>query len=311
MRHPPRRIASGGIGRRRILLAAPAGLLALVEDPIGRDLIAPVADELGDLRAWAGAVGGDLQYAVTSPSRARLGRAVRHVLGGAAGAVSLSVLDRRTGARWHHQGDRPFPLASTSKVLVVAAAMIRARSLGRGLSAAQRSQARLAITVSDNAAADALYAFGGRHAGVADLAAALGMDATAAAAPVPHWGRTGSTTDDLVTMMRALARGATPLAASDNASLLALMGAVVDGQRWGVGTVRTGTVRVRVKNGWMALDPTPGHPWQVNSVGDVRGGGRDYVLAIGQRAHASQEEGFELASRIGRTIFAALDEPMR
>lgn len=311
MRPRPSRISTQVVGRRGVLLALPAALAPLLADGIGGAFQAPFVDAATNLRARAGAIGGDLQYATRTGSKEQFGRAVLAEVDDADEVVSVSVLDRRTGARWHHRGETPFPLASSAKVLVVAAAMVRARARGDGLSAAQRAQAEAAITKSDNAAADALFAFGGRHEGLVDVAAALGMGATVTAARDSHWGATRSTTDDQVTMMRAFALGSGPLYPDDNAALLRLMGEVVDGQRWGVGTVGGGTVRVRVKNGWMTLDATPGRPWQVNSVGDVRGGGRDYVLALAQRAQETQYEGFERASRIGRTVYAALAEPLR
>lgn len=144
---------------------------------------------------------------------------------------------------------------------------------------------------------------------MARLARSLGL--VHPTTPADHWSRTLGTTDELVTLLHALVSGRAPLVDDDSQTILAFMGAVVDGQRWGVGTVGSETVRVRVKNGWMTLDATPGRPWQVNSVGDVVGGGRDYVLAIAQQAQQTQFEGFELASRIGRAVYGALREPLR
>jgi hypothetical protein len=309
MRPSVHRVTARPIARRRLLLAAPAALLPLVRPATGQDLTGPLGQAAADLRARAGAMAGDLQYAVDTPSRERFGRAVLQALGDGADLVAVSVLDRRTGARWHHRGDVPVPLASTAKILVVAAAMMRAREQGRDLTGPEREHARLAITESDNEVTDALYLASGGHAAVARLARRLGL--ASAVTPVDHWSRTLGTTDELVTLLRSLALGSGPLVPDDTATLLAHMGSVTDGQRWGVGTVESRTVLVRVKNGWMTLDPTPGRPWQVNSVGDVRGDGRDYVLAIAQQAQRTQFEGFELASRIGRAVYAALQEPMR
>jgi hypothetical protein len=58
-----------------------------------------------------------------------------------------------------------------------------------------------------------------------------------------------------------------------------------------------------MKNGWMAVD----NPWVINSVGDVRGAGRDYCLAIMQRAQPDQRSGMDRASAVGRAVFKALD----
>lgn len=309
MRLSVHRVAARPIDRRRLLLAAPAVLLPLARPTAGSEVLGSFARSAAQLRARAGVLAGDLQHSVTSPSRERFGRAVLDTLGEAADIVAVSVLDRRTGARWHHRGDVPVPLASTAKILVVAAAMARVRDLGRGLTGQEHEHARLAITESDNEVTDALYVQAGGHDAVARLARRIGL--ASPVTPVEHWSQTRATADELVVLLRSLTSGRAPLVPDDTATLLGHMGAVMDGQRWGVGTVGSRRVRVRVKNGWMTLDPTPKRPWQVNSVGDVRGGGRDYVLAIAQQAQRTQFEGFELASRIGRAAYAALREPMR
>lgn len=309
MRPRVHRVVTRPIARRRLLLGAPAALLPLVQPDSAARVLGPVAESATELRARAGAVAADLQYAVTSPSRERFGGAVLDALGDDREVVAVSVLDRRTGARWHHRGEVPVPMASTAKVLVVAAAMRHARDRGRALTQRERGDARMAITESENEVTDVLYRQSGGHESVARLARRLGL--AHATTGVDHWSRTLTTTDELVTLVHSLASGRAPLVPDDTETLLALMGAVVDGQRWGVGTVGSRTVRVRVKNGWMTLDATPDRPWQVNSVGDVRGDGRDYALAIAQQAQQTQFEGFELASRIGRVAYAALREPMR
>jgi hypothetical protein len=309
MRSSVHRVAARPIARRRLLLVAPALLLPLARPASGPQVLGSFAQSAAELRARAGVLAGDLQHAVTSPSRERLGRAVLDTLGEAADVVAVSVLDRRTGARGHHRGDVPVPRASTAKILVVAAAMAHARDLGRGLTRQEHEHARLAITESDNEVTDALYLQAGGHDAVARIARRIGL--ACPLTPVEHWSRTRGTADELVVLLRSLTSARTPLVPDDTATLLAHLGDVMDGQRWGVGTVASRSVRVRVKNGWMTLDPTPKRPWQVNSVGDVRGGGRDYVLAIAQQAQRTQFEGFELASRIGRAVHAALREPMR
>jgi hypothetical protein len=185
--------------------------------------------------------------------------------------------------------------------------MRKAREEERRLSARQREQARLAITQSDNASADALYAFAGGHSAIAELARDLGMAATAAAKPVTHWGLTLTTPNDLVRLMQRLTSGSPVTHPDDDAAVLALMTQVVDGQRWGAGTVRSDAVDVHVKNGWMAV----GDPWVINSVGDVRGAGRDYAVALMQTRQPDQDSGIRRASRIGRAVFGALEAPLR
>jgi beta-lactamase class A len=294
------RLGQREIGRRGLLLAAPAGLFALAAGSLGADLLTPVGAAGSDLFEAA----GDLGHEVLAPGRAR--RALQEALTpivGRSGVIGVSVFDRRTGARWAYRADALAPTGSVAKVLVVGAALRKARGQGTALTVAQKEQARLAITQSDNTSASALYEYIGGHAAVADLAADLGMTATAKARVADDWGTTLTTPGDLVTMMSRLVQGTEALHAGDRAYLLDLMGKVVSPQRWGVGSVWSATVKVRMKNGWMAVD----NPWVINSVGDVRGAGRDYCLAIMQRAQPTQRAGMDRASAIGRAVFKALD----
>jgi hypothetical protein len=287
------------VGRRGLLLAAPVGLLALATGDLGSSLLAPVGRAgsavYDDARGMAESVLGPARV------RSALDAALLPIVGRSS-VIGVSVLDRRTGTSWNYRGDSLVQTGSVSKVLVVAAALRKARAAGTSLSSRQLEQVRLAITRSDNASADALYAYIGGHQAVARLAADLDMSATASADKVPHWGNTLTTANDLVILMTALAGGTPVLDAKDRAVILQRMAEVVEGQRWGVGTVGTSNVKVRVKNGWMRVD----NPWVINSVGDVLGGGRDYVLAMLQRAQPDEETGMTRASRIGRAVFTAL-----
>lgn len=295
--------------RRDVVLAAPALLLLAAPGALGEAFTGPVGAVAREL--WAGLLAVRWPVEPTSePSTAtgrRLTAAVLDELGDAAPVSSLVLLDRRNGRRWRHRGAVDAPMASIAKVLVVAQALRAAPNTGRPVAGWLREQATLAITQSDNDAGDALYRQIGGHVGVAAIARDLRMTATAVGPAATHWGTTRTCAEDLVTMMATLvdppADSAGVIAAQDRAFLLDLMGHVVDGQRWGVGTVRSAAVRVRIKNGWMSVD----HPWVISSVGDVRGRGRDYVLAIVQRAQPEEETGMTRASRLGRLVFDVLE----
>lgn len=296
--------------RRSMLLLVPAGLVTATTASLASRLATPVAtasqaafDEAGRIARRAFPTPNEDEG---TASRQALSRAVTAAMGGRSDVIGVSVLDRRTSAWWHYRGDALVRTGSVAKTLVVAAALRKARAQGGALTARQRDQARLAITRSDNASADALYGWIGRHAGVAALASDLGMADTAGAKAAGHWGHTLTSPNDLVRMMTAFTSGNRATHPDDDAYLLELMSAVVDGQRWGVGTVGSGSVDVHVKNGWMLVD----NPWVINSVGDVVGAGRDYELALMQRAQPDQDSGIRRASRIGRAVFDALKEPL-
>ena len=296
---------------RRGLLLLPTAVLALGSGSVGEALSGGIGTAARRAFDTAGLLARSVVPAasarVDTPSRAALSRAVLGVLGGRSPVVGVSVLDRRTGAWWHYRGDALARTGSVSKVFIVAAALRKARASDSTLTPERREQARMAITRSDNASADALYAWIGGHPAIADLAAQLGLAATARARPADHWGLTLTTPNDLVRFMERLHAGNPVTHPDDDAALLDLMAQVIDGQRWGVGTVRTATVDIHVKNGWMRVDD----PWVINSVGDARGAGRDYAMALMQRAQPEQDSGIARASRIGRAVFAALETPLR
>lgn len=304
-------MADPALSRRSALLLLPAGLLALATATVAERVTGEVGAAARRAFDTAGSLARSLvptpSARVDTAGRARLSRAVVAAMGGRSTVIGVSVLDRRTGVWWHYRGDETVRSGSVSKVLIVAAALRKARAEQGRLTTAQREQARLAITRSDNASADALYTWIGGHAAVAELALALGMVTTAAAPSVEQWGLTRTTPNDLVRLMERLSSGSPATHPDDDAVLLSLMAQVVDGQRWGVGTVRTAAVDVHVKNGWMRVDD----PWVINSVGDVRGGGRDYAMALMQRAQPDQDSGIARASRIGRAVFGALEAPLR
>jgi hypothetical protein len=226
-------------------------------------------------------------------------------MGGRSQVISVSVLDRRNGARWNYRGGALQRTGSVAKAFIVTAALRKARLAGTTLTATQLEQARLAITKSDNASATALYNWIGGHQGVVSITRAVGLTTTANAPASTTWGTTLTSPNDLVAFMQALHLGHPALHADDRAVVLGLMGKVVSLQRWGVGSVPSGN-RVRNKNGWMAV----GNPWVINSFGDVRGNGRDYALALMQTRQPDQSSGIARAERIGRAVYDALERPL-
>lgn len=308
---PDRDLGQHEVGRRGLVLALPAVLMTVAAGSVADSFLSPIGRAGSRLYDRAGRVVGDLiasseSTAGTTPGLRALERAVIGAIGGRSTLVGVSVLDRRTGVSWHYRGGALIRTGSVAKVHVATHALRLVRAQGRWLTVNEQDRMRLAITQSDNASADALYAFIGGHAGVATLAADLGLAETAAAERVDHWGLTLTTPNDLVRLMRALTEGHPALHRDDRAYLLTLMAQVVDGQRWGVGAVKDDDVRVRLKNGWMLVDS----PWVINSFGDVRGDGRDYALAIMQRAQPDERTGVVRASRIARAVFAALGDPL-
>ncbi|MGD0923641.1 MAG: serine hydrolase [Streptosporangiaceae bacterium] len=156
------------------------------------------------------------------------------------------------------------------------------------------------ITMSDNVAATSLFYFSGGCTTLTLFNTLIPTRHTVVACETPTyygWGNTTTTAKDQVAIVRTLAYRNATLARDAREYGLHLMESVEPTQRWGITCGPWGTkcaapdyatpdpdVTVALKNGWKYL-PTCAKqddscPWQVNSIGWVRGKGRNYVLAV-------------------------------
>jgi hypothetical protein len=156
------------------------------------------------------------------------------------------------------------------------------------------------ITMSDNVAATSLFYFSGGCTTLTLFNTLIPTRHTQVGCETPTyygWGNTTTTAADQVAIVRKLAYRNRTLAPDARAYGLHLMESVEPTQRWGITCGPWGTtcaapdyatpdpaVTVALKNGWKFL-PTCAKqddscPWQVNSIGWVKGKGRDYALAV-------------------------------
>ena len=156
------------------------------------------------------------------------------------------------------------------------------------------------ITLSDNVAATSLFYFSGGCTTLTLFNTLIPTRHTRVGCETPTyygWGNTTTTAADQVAIVRTLAYRNATLGRDAREYGLHLMESVEPTQRWGITCGPWGTqcaapdyappdpdVTVALKNGWKFL-PTCAKqddscPWQVNSIGWVRGKGRNYVLAV-------------------------------
>jgi Beta-lactamase enzyme family len=156
------------------------------------------------------------------------------------------------------------------------------------------------ITMSDNVAATSLFYFSGGCTTLTLFNTLIPVRHTRVGCETPTyygWGNTTTTAADQVAIVRTLAYPNRTLKPDAREYGLHLMESVEPAQRWGITCGPWGTtcaapdyatpdpaVTVALKNGWKYV-PTCAQqddscPWQVNSIGWVRGRGRDYVLAV-------------------------------
>jgi hypothetical protein len=228
-------------------------------------------------------------------------------LNGREGVVQLALFDEKTGITYHlSNGDSTQYTASIVKVDILARWLHhlqkRKVAIPGGIHYSIRYLMQRMIENSDNAAATALFHFGGGCRALTRFNRLIPLDDTDVGCESDSyygWGNTKTTAADQVKLLKVIAYGTPRRVLGDDARDFAhqLMTSVEPDQRFGVSCGPWGTscappnyaqpvpgVDVALKNGWKTLptctDPIPQCPWQVNSTGWVQGKGRDYVLTV-------------------------------
>lgn len=227
-------------------------------------------------------------------------------LEGRQGVVQVALFDNDTGGSYG---------LSTGEAKQYTASIVKVDILARWLRKLQRRGAipgdvryslrylmQNMIEHSDNVAATSLFFFGGGCEALTRFNKLIPLKDTKVACESPTyygWGNTTTTAADQVDLIKVLAYDRPRRVLRDDARSygLELMQSIEPDQRWGVTCGPWGKscdppdhaqpvpgVTVALKNGWKTLPtcslPIPQCPWQVNSVGWVKGQGRDYVLAV-------------------------------
>jgi beta-lactamase class A len=234
---------------------------------------------------------------------AALTRAVRTYMARRPGRAGVMVTDLRTGLSYGAwQGDR-FVTASVIKVDILTALLLRRQREDRGLSVTERDRATEMIKVSDNDAADALYAEVGNGPGLRGLNRELGLRQTR---PWPSvWGTSRTSAADQVRLMRALTDPESPLSASNRRYVLDLMYGVIGEQRWGISAAARPGERVAIKNGWVPLEHH-GHGWAINTMGRITGRHHDFLIAVCSQSHPTMGTGVDTVEHLANLVVTAM-----
>jgi hypothetical protein len=238
------------------------------------------------------------------------GAAAESYLPGRAGTVLAAVYDLRTGRTWHLGQGPPQAEASVVKLDVLETLLAeRAQGDGTGLSASERTLAEQMIEDSDNDAATSLWYAVGGAARIRSFNARAGLTQTAPSSCVvcpgfawPGWGLTTTTPDDQIALLRQLVTPSSVLPRAAREYALSLMQDVTPAQRWGVSGGVPARVTVARKNGWLPLHGTDSD-WQINSVGWISGGGRNYLMAVLSTGNPSEQYGIDTIDELAATVW--------
>jgi beta-lactamase class A len=221
----------------------------------------------------------------------------------------VAVYDLATGREWSLGGGAAQHEASIVKVDILETLLSQRPD---GLTANDQTLAREMIEDSDNDAATSLWDYVGGAAGIGAYNSQAGLTQTTPSAcvvcpsfPWPGWGLTTTTPADQITLLRRLVEPGGPLTSAERKYALSLMKNVTADQAWGVSGGVPAGVTVALKNGWLPLDGA-NTDWQINSIGWVSGGGRDYLLAMLSTGNPDEQYGIDTLNSVGSMVWSAM-----
>jgi beta-lactamase class A len=226
--------------------------------------------------------------------------AIQPYLASRRGLTSVAVYDRTTGETFSQNAGTHFVTASIVKVAVLGTLLRQAQKAGRSLTATELSLASRMIRLSDNNATTALWNKVGKGPGVAAFLSLVGMPSTTPG-PGGFWGLTSTNTPDQLRLVKTIAYPNEVLTEANRQYAEALMVAVTPSQKWGVSAGVPASARVALKNGWL---PRTGG-WVINSIGHVRGGTRDYVIATLSSGKPSMANGIATLQHLSRMVWVS------
>jgi len=166
------------------------------------------------------------------------------------------------------------------------------------------------IEVSDNDAATSLWLAGGNDRGAEAFAQRLGLVASGPSHcrscpyyPFPGWGIFPTNAADQMVVLQNVTEPSRVVSAENQKLILSLMRHVSPWQNWGVGTVPGHAPAIAVKNGWY---PEVSTQWQINSMGWVQGGGRDYLAVIMTSENPTRQYGIATVNALSSVLWNML-----
>lgn len=256
--------------------------------------------------AAPGASTGEHPPAAAAPdAQARLDAAIGALVASRpAGSVSVAALDTTTGRRLGWDASSSMTTASVFKTLLLEGYLLHDQDLGRPPGDGETEALAAMIENSDNNAADQVYAALGGHTGVASALRRLGLSGTILG-PADQWGLSTTTATDQLVALTDLVAAQSPLSTASRAYALGLMSDVESDQRWGVSAAADRGTDLANKNGWLNLDTDDGR-WVAGSIGVLRVGGHQVLLAVLTQHDTDLTDGIDLTQAVSRAVAAVL-----
>ncbi|MCL6443067.1 MAG: class A beta-lactamase-related serine hydrolase [Alicyclobacillus sp.] len=254
-------------------------------------------DQAGGTVATSSAVKSspsDAQVRTASKRRnAAMDAAIRRYLATRQDQVGIAVLNDADGSLYTYNGELTFRTASTIKVAILVNALHRhlLRTKLKPLAVAMMEE-------SDNDAATDLWHIVGDD-NLNQMFKVLGMTHSEANEE-GYWGLSRTTAADEIKLLKVVADPNRYLSDAERKYVLSLMEHVEPDQDWGVSSgVHDATVAL--KDGWSPYVPTN---WRINSIGIVRGDGRNYLIAVYTFRNPTMSYGVQTVDEVSRIVWA-------
>ena len=228
---------------------------------------------------------------------------VKRYVASRSGNVSVAVEDLSAPLagggyqQWEFNPGGEFQTASIIKADILETMLHQQGGPLRGSDAAT---AQGMIEASSDSDATDLWDLVGGAGAVADYNRLVGLKRTTPNTQ-GYWGETLTSAADQVKLLAQLALPSRLLTTAERRYELSLMENVDAGQNWGVtGGVPSG-VTVALKNGWVPL--TSYTDWEINSIGWVKGDGRDYLIAVLTAHDPSEQYGIDTIDKVSALVF--------
>ena len=255
-----------------------------------------------------------LSLAIAPPASAvtktRLDSTIGSYVRARGGTVGISLWDNRTGVHYTYNSFSNETL-STVKILILCTVLRVSREQGRPLTSYQRTLIGRMMGSSDNAATDTLLAQVG-VSNVQRVTRLLGLTYTTirgggAAGSSTWWGYSTTVPWDFLKLETYLVNGTPVLTPAERTYVRSWMSNVPSSQIWGVVNPSFASmVNAEVKNGW---GPRTGG-YRLNSVGRIKGYGRDYQMAMLSRSPNGFYYGRDTLNGVSSIVFRELATPL-
>jgi hypothetical protein len=230
-----------------------------------------------------------------SAARARmdqqLAAALRSKLSAGPGPLSVGIIDVTTGAEALYNSARRFPAAGIETADILAALLLQHQRQGVPLAAPVASLATEMMRNGGSAATGALWRLAGDGMGVGRANQTLKLAHTSPGQS-GHWEQTGTTVADQLQLLADFSSPRSPLLTAERVFAAGLLADVAAGQRWGVPAAASSGTSYAVCDGWM---PDP-RLWVVNSIGIVRRGGQELLIAVLSSGNLTEAGGVSRAA---------------